>query len=104
MNEMDLTLLLNIVKNKGNIQRLRRQNLSFRQVVDLTEQAVKAGFVTYIGNKISLTAMGESFLASNITLMKKTNKEEWIEPDYKNKIKPFPKNEVFLPDRNELSF
>lgn len=101
---MDLTLLLNIVKNKGNIQRLRRQNLSFRQVVDLTEQAVEAGFVAYVDSKISLTDIGQAFLESNITLMKKTNKEEWIEPDYKNKVKPFAKNEVFLPDRNELSF
>ena len=92
------------IKNKGNIQRLRRQNLSFRQVVDLTEQAVEAGFVTYIENKILLTGSGEAFLEAHITLTKKTNKAEWIEPDYKNKINPFPKNEVFLPDRNELSF
>ncbi|HVS92170.1 MAG TPA: hypothetical protein VHE59_09075 [Mucilaginibacter sp.] len=104
MNEINLTLLLNVVKKKGNILLLRRQQLSFRQIVELTEQAVANGFVTYLENKITLTSQGEEFLALNLDAIKKRKKSEWIEPDIKNKIKPFPKNEVFLPDRSEFSF
>lgn len=104
INEKDLVLLLNIVKNNGNIRRLSRENLSFRQIIDLTEKAAEAGFVKYEDNKITLTKSGDEFLETKIALIKKTDKNEWIEPDYKNKIKPFPKNDVFLPDRGEFSF
>jgi hypothetical protein len=104
MNEINLTLLLNVVKNKGNILRLRRQQLSFRQIVELTEEAVSEGLLAYIANKVILTEEGEEFLSLNLDSTKKRNKSEWIDLDLKNKIKPFPKNEVFLPDRTEFSF
>ena len=83
---------------------LSRQQLSFRQIAELTEQAVIDGYIGYTDNKIILTDLGESFLASHLDTTKKRNKAEWIELDFKNKIKPFPKNEVFLPNRSEFSF
>jgi hypothetical protein len=104
MNETNLTLLLKIVKNKGNILRLRRQQLSFRQIVELTELAVAGNFITYVNNQTVLTEKGDEFLYLNIDSIKQRNKEEWIELDLKNKIKPFPKNEVYLPSRSEFSF
>ncbi|WP_183562521.1 hypothetical protein [Mucilaginibacter sp. SP1R1] len=104
MNELNLTLLLNIIKNKGNVLRLKREKLSFRQIAEFTEQAVVDGFITYSDNKIILTELGEEFLELHLPATKKKNKAEWIEPDIKNKIKPYPKNEVFLPNRSEFSF
>lgn len=104
MNEINLALLLNIVKNKKNILLLRRQRLSFRQIVELTDFAATGGFVTYVNNQITLTELGETFLEKNISATKKRNKNEWIEIDFKNKVEPFPKNEIFLPNRSEFSF
>ncbi len=104
MNNINLTLLLNIVKNKKNILLLRRQHLSFKQIVDITEFATTKGFVHYVSNQITLTELGENFLKENIDLIKKRNKNEWIELDFKNKVTPFSKNEVFLPHRSEFSF
>lgn len=104
MNEINLTLLLNIIKNRRNIHQLRRQGLSFRQIAELIENALNDGFIVYLDKKIVLSERGETFLSKNLNTIKKTNKAEWIELDLKNKIKPFPKNEIFLPDRNELSF
>jgi hypothetical protein len=104
MNETNLIQLLNIVKNKGNILLLRRHQLSFRQIVELTELAVAEGFVAYLDNQITLTEIGDEFLDLKIDTIKRRNKAEWIELDFKNKIRPFPKNEVFLPNRSEFSF
>jgi hypothetical protein len=104
MNDYTITLLLNLVNKKGNILRLRREHLSFKQIVELTDDAVARGLIAYSDKKIGLTEKGVTMLAENEHLIKKMNKAEWIELDIKNKTKPFPKNEVFLPSRNELSF
>lgn len=104
MNKTYLTILFNVVKNKKSILQLRRQQLSFKQIVELTDFASKEGFINYINSQITLTELGEDFLKENIDLIKKRNKEDWIEKDSKNKVKPFSQNEVFLPDRSEFSF
>jgi len=104
MNELEITILLNTINKSRNLRRLSYQSLSFRQVVDLTEQAVNAGLLHYEDTKISLTKAGLKYLKKHSNLLQKGDKEDWIKPDFKNKVEPFPKNDVFLPDRNELSF
>lgn len=104
MNELETTILLNTINKSRNLRRLSYQNLTFKQVVDLTERAVKNGLLHYEDSKITLTKKGQTFLKKHYGLLQAVSKNEWIKPDFKNKVEPFPKNDVFLPDRNEFSF
>jgi len=40
----------------------------------------------------------------HVSKSKKNNKDEWIKPDFKNKIVKIDKDFIFLPNKNELSF
>ncbi len=104
MNDYILTLLLNIINKKGNILLLRREHLSFAQIVELTDTGVKQGLIEYVNKTVRLTEKGAIILKENEHLIKRMNKAEWIELDIKNKTKPFPKNDIFLPSRDEFYF
>jgi hypothetical protein len=40
MNEKYLLVLLDVIKTNGNINRLRRQKLTFKQIAELTDEAI----------------------------------------------------------------
>jgi len=48
--------------------------------------------------------LGDNINNTDIDKLKKNNKEEWIKPDFKNKIVKIDKDFIFLPNKNELSF
>lgn len=97
-------LLLSIIKNSGNIRRLTRENISFKEISDLTSKLVNEELIQYVERKIVLTKKGKQVLAQNIDQLKDTNKELWIKPENKSRIKKHERNFIYLPLQTELDF
>ena len=104
MKENILTILLHIIKSNGNINKLIREGVSFKEITGLTNDAIEKGYLTYENEKIFVTEKGIEFLTKTSEIIKKTNKEEWIEKDFKSQVKQIDKNFAFLPRQNELTF
>ena len=104
MIDKNIIILLHIINTKGNIKRLLRENLKYKDISELIEQAVKNKLVLYKDEKISLTKKGLKFLKTGEELIKKTNKDEWIEKESKSQISKLEKDFIFLPNQNALDF
>jgi hypothetical protein len=104
MNEKELYLLLNVIKNNGDIKRLVREGISYQKIAELTNEAIAKKLVTYDNDSIELSEIGNSKFEEIQNDYKRTNKEEWIEKDKKNQIARIEKNTIFVPRQNELSF
>ena len=104
MKDKKLITLLHIIAGSGNVKRLLREGMTFKDVTLLTNIAIEKGFLTYENEKVALTNSGVEFLKLEQDILKKQNKEEWIEKDLKNKIPKLEKNTIFLPRQNELTF
>jgi S-adenosylmethionine synthetase len=104
MKENKLTILLHIIKSNGNINKLIREGVSFKEITSLTNDAIEKGYLTYENEKIFLTNNGVDFLTKTSEIIKKTTKEEWIEKDFKSQVTQIDKNSIFLPRQNELTF
>ncbi len=104
MKENKLTILLHIIKNNGNINKLIREGVSFKEITLLTNEAIEKEYITYENEKIFVTVKGSEFLTETSEIIKKTNKEEWIDKDFKSQVVQIDKNSIFLPKQNELTF
>lgn len=104
MDEKELYLLLNLIKNNGDIKRLVREGISYQKIIELTNEAISKELVTYINDKIELSEKGNSKFGEIQHNYKKINKDEWIEKDKKNQIAKLDKNVIFVPRQDELSF
>lgn len=104
MQEKALYLLLNVVKKNGDIKRLVREGISYRQIAELTNEAILNKFVTYNNNKIELSESGEAKFEEIRSNYKRINKEEWIEKDKDSEVVQIDKNYIFVPRQNELTF
>jgi hypothetical protein len=104
MEEKELYLLLNVIKNNGDIKRLVREGINYKEIAELTNEAISRKLVTYIDNQIELSDLGNSRFEEIKNNYKKTNKDEWIEKDKKNQIPRIEKNTIFVPRQNELTF
>ena len=104
MKQKKLYLLLRIVKTKRSINALLRENLTFKEIGDLTEQAINMNFIKRIDNEIVLTESGELTFEMLRKQFTKTNKDEWIEKEKDSQVEPHEKDFIFLPDPKELSF
>ena len=79
MKDNKLTLLLHIIKSNGNINKLVREGVSFKEITNLTNNAIEKGYLTYENERIFVTEKGNDFLNQTTEAIKKTNKNEWIE-------------------------
>lgn len=104
MINKNLVILLHIIKTKGNIKRLLRENLTFKGISELIELAVIDELILYKDEKINLTEKGLKALENGETLIKKTNKKEWIQIESKSRISKLEKDFIFLPNQNDLDF
>ncbi len=98
------TLLLNIIENSGNVKKLLRENLSYKEISELTAKLEQDELLSYVDKKIILTEKGKTALTDNKHLLKETNKELWIQPEDKSRIKKHERNFIYLPNQNELDF
>jgi len=104
MTKRKEALILNMIENSGNIKRLLREDLSFREISDITNKLVEDGLLSYVEKKITLTPKGKEVLVENQSLIKKTNKENWIQPENKSRVKKHERNFIYLPNQTELDF
>lgn len=97
-------MLLKIIKEEGNIKKLKYFGLTYRQIGELIEINITNGNLNSNEDNISLSEQGQEFLDNNKDLIKERDKAKWIEVDWKNKIRQIHKDDIFLPSRKELSF
>lgn len=104
MRKEEEILMLSIIENSGNIRKLLRANLSYREISELMNKLVQDKLLTYVGTKIVLTEKGKKDLKNYNHLIKKTIKENWIEPENKSRVKKYERNFIYLPNQTELDF
>lgn len=96
--------LLKIVKFNGNVSPLVKMGYEYAQIVQLLDELINEGLLMKSNNKIKPT---ESGLLEIEKLNKDLNRRDssiWIEPDTASRVAKISKNDVFLPDQDELSF
>lgn len=104
MNNNHLYLFLKTISSNSSVKRLTREGISFKTIAEYTNLAIRDSLIINKENRIVLTEIGESRLSQLEPFYKKTNKEDWILPDTKNKIRQIDKNNIFLPWQDELDF
>ena len=104
MTKRKETLILNMIEDSGNIKRLLRENLSYREISEITNKLVEDELLCYVEKKIILTKKGKEVLTKNKLLIKETNKENWIQPENKSRINKIERNYIYLPNQTELDF
>lgn len=104
MKDRKLVTLLHIIQSNGNVKRLLREGMSFKELTQLINVAIGKGFLTYENEKVALTKSGVELLTLELDILKNQNKDEWIKKDFKNQIPKLDKNSIFLPRQDELTF
>jgi len=103
MNQNSIYLLLRIVKNNRNVNALLREKLTFKQIGDLTQNALDSNLIEKKDNEIVLTPLGEGVFKRLSQQFKKTNKAEWISGENKSIIEQLDINYLYLPDQRNLN-
>lgn len=104
MAKRNTILLLHIIKHHRNIDQLIREGLSYRKITSLVSENVKDNLLKYEQDELKLTEFGEKIYEENVGLIKKRNKNKWIQKDERSKIPKIPKDSIFLPNQNYLNF
>lgn len=105
MNDQILFLLLSVINNKGNIKKLINEGYSYKQVSEFIDYAGDEGFLIYNDEKLILSEAGILKLAEIEKRFKITDKNKWIEPEEKSRIKnQLSKDFIYLPHQDELHF
>lgn len=97
-------LLLDIIENSGNIKKLLRENISYKEISEIISKLVREELLCYIDKKIILTDIGKDMLKNGKNSIKETDKNLWIEAENESRIKIIEKNFIFLPNQKELDF
>ena len=104
MSDKHLYILLSVIKNNGDIKRLKREGISYQEIAQLTQKSIETNLIIYTDDLIELSESGLSKLKELETLYKEKNKEFWIENEKESKIPKLEKDFIFLPNQNELLF
>ena len=97
-------LLLEIIKGKGNIQKLQREGIEFQEIGDLIEQCIQNNLIEKEKSKIVLTAKGLAELEKLKVIYKRQNSKTWIEPENESRIRKINIDDIYLPKQDELYF
>jgi hypothetical protein len=100
MNDIHLYYLLDVIFRNSSVKKLINQGLTYSQIAEMTNQAIKNELVTNSGNTLMLTNKGIDLLKQ----LEKKYKPVWIEKDIKNMIPKLDENSIYLPRQNELTF
>jgi len=104
MKKLTKVLLLKIIKGKGDISLLAKEGYEYSQILEFIKDLIKDGYFVKHGKELLITNKGlEEINALNKELDRK-NIEKWIEPEQRSKISQIDKNDIFLPNQNELFF
>jgi hypothetical protein len=102
MTEKYLHILLSNVESNGTINSLIDSGLGFKEIADLTEEALKEGFIIYKNGTVTLSEIGVKALNSLRKQMKSTDKNKWISKEEKSKITKITTDFIFLPDQDDI--
>lgn len=97
-------LLLDVINKNASVNRLIYEGLSYTEIIDLTNDLTREGLIQADESQLKLTVTGLEMLYCLEKEYKRTNKEQWIEKDLKNKIPQIDKKTIFLPRQDELTF
>jgi len=104
MKNKFLFRLLDVIEKNGDVRRLIHEGIDFKTIGDLTQFSLQHGYVVFIDKKIVITQKGIDEIKTGEKEYKRTNKAEWILPDWKSKITKIDKNDIFLPRKDDLEF
>lgn len=104
MDYSKLYTLLSIIKNNGDVRRLKRAGLDYIEIAELTNEIISNNLAIYNNDSIELTEKGNKLLIELEENFKIKNKRNWIDKENKSKIPKLDKNFIFLPAQDELDF
>lgn len=104
MNEKHEYLILLKIKNNTDINELIHAGLNYVQISELIKNIILSNFVTETSDELTLSDKGIQRFNELDKVYKKTDKNNWIQNDTKNLLKPINKNDIFVPSKNELTF
>ena len=96
--------LLKIIDNNGNIEPLSELGYEYSQIVNFIKHEINENNAAYNNGELILTLQGKSLIVSLEKEKKKKGSNTWIEQEIQSKISILDKNDVFLPNQNDLSF
>ncbi len=102
-DSIKLKLLL-ILKNRGSITDLIKDGFTYGQIADMISHLVEEGYADEIDDQLQVSEKGMKWLNIEFKTNKLKGSESWIVPEKRSKIPQVDKNEVYLPNRNELHF
>jgi len=104
MNEKHLYTLLNVIKTNGDIRKLKREGIEYKEIAELTKLAINENYVQYENDIVKLSSKGLEKINELDDRYKIINKDLWIEAEKKSKIPKLEKDFIFLPNQNEIHF
>jgi hypothetical protein len=104
MNEKHLYTLLNVIKTNGDIRKLKREGIEYKEIAELTKLAITKEYVQYENDIVKLSDKGLEKINELDNRYKVINKDLWIEAENKSKIPKLEKDFIFLPNQNEIHF
>lgn len=96
--------LLKILDNNGNIEPLSELGYEYSQIVGFIKQEINEKNSEYKNGELILTEKGKDLLLKLEKEKKKKGSNAWIEPEIQSKTSILDKNDVFLPNQNDLWF
>jgi hypothetical protein len=104
MDEKSYYLLLDVINRNGSIQRITREGITYAKIAEMTNKAITDNLISNVSGRLTLTEKGKVQLLNLESGYKKKNKNLWIEPENSSKISPIDKNDIYLPNQNDLWF
>lgn len=98
------SILLKLVKCNGNIEPLIQMGYEYVQVINFLNILLEEKLLTRDNNQILITEAGLNEIAFLNKKLNRKNASLWIEPAVESRVDKIDKNDVFLPNQNELSF
>ena len=97
-----LLLYLNIIQTKGNILKLIHNGIRFKDIPNLTAEAIELSYLEYKDDKLVLSDAGKKILETENHLLKDRNHETWIEKEKSSMIPKIEEGFIFLPNQHNL--
>lgn len=104
MNEKLLYLALLKINNNTSITELLHEGMDYSEITELLKYIRKEEFISESSDSLVLSQKGIEVFNTLSNTYKKTIKNDWIRQDEKNIIKKIRKNDIFVPNSNELTF
>ena len=103
-NNKSKLLLLRIIKFNGNIEPLEKMGFEYVQISEMIKNEITLRNAAIINGELKVTEQGNMLINELNAKYSNQNSEKWIEPEYHSKVEKLKKNDIYLPNPNELWF